>query len=332
VQPFSNGLPAAVAVLVGARVVVCALHAWAVVRGYPVLRRVSGPRRGEASRLWSTAGWLTVSGVVSPVLVSADRFVVGAVLPVAAVAYYSTASEVATKMWLFTAALQPVLFPALAASLVRSPEAAAALFDRAVRATIAVLAPAALLLVLFGRDAVTVWLGADVARAAGPALQWLSVAVFVNSVAQVPYAAVQGGGRADVAAKLHLIELPLYAGLLWWLAHEHGLLGVALAWLARMAADGFVLLALSGRALPALAVPARRAAVATFVVAAGLCACTLPVSLGARLAAALAGFVALAAAVPLGLVTPAERAALRRWVGGRRAMPEATAEAAPAAN
>ena len=48
-------------------------------------------------------------------------------------------------------------------------------------------------------------------------LQILAVGVFINSLAQVPFALLQGVGRPDLTATLHLIELPLYLGLLWWL-------------------------------------------------------------------------------------------------------------------
>lgn len=319
VQPYTRSLPAAVGVLVAARAVLCVLHLWAVLRAYPPLRRVRAPRRADAARLWRVAGWLTVSSIISPVLVSVDRFAVGALLPVAALAHYATASEVATKMWLFTAALLPVLFPALASDLVTSPERAAALFDRAARAIVLALAPAALVLVLFGRDALTLWLGAAFARESAPALQWLAIAVLLNSVAQVPYAAVQGAGRADVAAKLHLVELPIYGALLWWLAREYGVVGVAFAWLARMAGDGFALLTSTRRVLPALDAAARRAGWAMLASAVGLALCTRPETLGARAATLGVGLVALAVAARFGLVTPSERAAVRGWVARRRA-------------
>jgi Na+-driven multidrug efflux pump len=69
----------------------------------------------------------------------------------------------------------------------------------------------------------------------------LAIAVYVNAVAQVPYAVLQGGIDAKSPALLHLVELPLYVALLFWLASTRGIQGVAIAWFARMAIDGLAL-------------------------------------------------------------------------------------------
>jgi O-antigen/teichoic acid export membrane protein len=57
------------------------------------------------------------------------------------------------------------------------------------------------------------------------------------SVAQVPYAALQARGRADLTGKLHLIELPLFAVAVWWLTERLGIAGTAVAWALRSVGD-----------------------------------------------------------------------------------------------
>lgn len=322
-QRVTHGLPAAVSVLVIVRVMLCVLHAIAVWRVVPELRRPRGARRDDIVGLWRVAGWMTVTSIVSPVLVSADRFVIGGVLPAAALGHYATASEVATKMWLFTAALGPVLFPALAATIGRDDVRAASLFDRAMRVTaLAVFGPA-LALVLFAREGLTLWLGASFAAASAPSLQFLAIAVYANCLAQVAFAAVQGGGRADIAGKLHLIELPLYLGTLGLLLHHFGLIGVALAWLLRMAIDGLALLAASRTVLPAGAAAIRRGAVLLGGGTVALAVASLPTSLGARLLTVATVVVALAAGGWRYVVLHDERALLvdavtERWRAFRR--------------
>src|SRR5262249_2073123 len=73
--------------------------------------------------------------------------------------------------------------------------------------------------------------------------------IFINSVAQVPFAVLQGAGRPDWTAKLHLLELPLYALLLVALGKNYGLTGIAVAWLARVVLDAVALFVLCGRVL-----------------------------------------------------------------------------------
>lgn len=331
VLPFSRRLTAAVGVLAAARAVLCVLHGAAVLRAFPPLRRVRAPRARDLARLWRTAGWMTVSSVVSPVLVSVDRFAVGALLPAAALAHYATASEVATKLWLFTAALLPVLFPAFTATLAVDPRRAAALFDRGVRVTALALAPTALALVLFAREVLTQWIGADFAREAAPVLQWLTVAVFANAVAQVPYTVLQGAARADLAGKLHLVELPLYAAALWWLPRHAGLVGVALAWLARMAGDGVAMSILAAHAVPEARAAARRAAGVIVGGGAVLAICTVSMPLGARVTMWLLAVFVIGAAGWARVLTPEERI-FARALGARGRLSRRTqAEARSAA-
>src|SRR4029077_1180053 len=81
--------------------------------------------------------------------------------------------------------------------------------------------------------------------------QWLAVGVFINSLARVPFAAVQALGRPDAIAKLHAIELPLYLGTLCWLLSAYGIYGAAVAWTFRVSLDTLILFAMAGRFVPA---------------------------------------------------------------------------------
>ncbi len=317
VQAVSDRLPAAVATLVVTRAVICALHAVVVAGLYPALRVPRPPRARELRRLWGVAGWMTVSTAANPILVTGDRFLIGAALPMAAVAQYAAVSEVASKLGVVAAVLQPVLFPALAATLAADPRRAAALFDRGARVTALALVPPTLVLVAFAPEGLRLWLGADLARAAAPVLQLLAVAAYVNTCAQMPYAALQGAGRADVPAKLHVIEVPLYLGTLWLLLGRFGLVGAAAAWLARMLVDALALFAAAPLVLPAAGAELRRAAGLAAGGALALGACALVGPLAARAAAAAVGLAVYAYAARRWLVLPEERAFAGGWVAAR---------------
>ena len=71
--------------------------------------------------------------------------------------------------------------------------------------------------IALAQDGLRLWLGPEFAQHSFRVLQWLAVGVFINSLAQVPFSLLQGVGRPDITATLHLIELPLYLGVLWWL-------------------------------------------------------------------------------------------------------------------
>jgi O-antigen/teichoic acid export membrane protein len=179
-----------------------------------------------------------------------DRFVIGALVSMTAVAYYATPYEVVTKFQVISAALTGVMFPAFSSSFALDPERTALLFRRSLKSVVLVLFPIMLCVVALAHDGLRLWLGADFAQHSYRVLQWLAVGVFLNSLALVPFTLLQSAGRPDLTAKLHLIELPVYFGLLWWLIGLGGIEGAAIAWSARMGVDAFCLFVLVKRLLP----------------------------------------------------------------------------------
>jgi O-antigen/teichoic acid export membrane protein len=236
--PFGASARVAVAIVVAARVVYWLAHFFVLNGVAPGIARPRLPSRVALRELAHVGGWITVSNVVSPIIVQADRIAVATLFPIAASGWYGSAAEVATKQWLFTAALQPVLFSALSAAIKPAPARAAELMERAARITLLALLPAAIILAAFAEPGLRAWIGPAYSPDAGPVLRWLTVAVYVNAVSQVPYSVLQGGIDARAPAIVHLIELPIYLVLLVWLATTVGIRGVAIAWFIRMVVDG----------------------------------------------------------------------------------------------
>lgn len=232
------------------RLVFFVAHLIACLKVMPNLRRL-GINLSAIRPLFRFGAWLTVSNVVSPLMVYLDRFVIGSVISLAAVAYYVTPYEVVTKLLIFPAAIVGVLFPLFSSSHVALPGRAAAYFERGTRYVILIMLPITLVIVLFARQGLSIWLGSDFSDKSVAVLQWLAVGVFINSIAQVPFSLVQGVGRPDITAKLHLLEAPFYFFLLWWLLRVWGIEGAAFAWAARIFLDTAFLFVVTGRVLPA---------------------------------------------------------------------------------
>jgi O-antigen/teichoic acid export membrane protein len=258
---------------------------------------------------------MTVSNIISPLMVNGDRFVIGSLLSVAAVAYYVTPFEVVTKLWLIPGAVLGVLFPAFASSFASDPTRTATLVDRAVRVMIVMVFPISFALVALGREGLTLWMGAAFAHESTAVLQWLAIAVLINCVGYVPFTALQAIGRSDLTAKVHLLELPVYAVAIWWLTQRFGLAGVAVAWTLRVTIDTTLLLVLTARPLATT----RRELARSMRVFAALLAClgiaaTLP-STTARVIFFVAGLAVFLPMSWLWLLRPPERNALRRYLG-----------------
>jgi len=182
-------------------------------------------------------------------MVNLDRFLIGALISMAAVAYYVTPYEAVTKLWIIPSALSGVLFPAFATALGQDRKRAALLFDKAVTYIFLSLFPIIVGVLALGRFGLQVWLGAAFAQRCTVVLSLLAVGVFFNSLAQVPFWQIQAASRPDWAAKVHLVELPFYLLAFWWLTKRYGINGAAAAWMLRTAIDTAIMFWLSSRLL-----------------------------------------------------------------------------------
>jgi O-antigen/teichoic acid export membrane protein len=143
-----------------------------------------------------------------------------------------------------------VLFPAFSTSFVQDRKRTALIFGRGVKYTFLIMFPITLLIVTLASEGLELWLGAEFALKSLRVLQWLSIGVFLNSISFMPFALLQGAGRPDITAKLHLVELPFYLLALWWMLVKFGIEGAAVAWAVRAAVDALLLFVTAQRLLP----------------------------------------------------------------------------------
>ena len=246
---FSGNLSTIAWVLVSGRVVACLAHAWFVWRELPSLQKNFAIHRQLAASLCASGGWLSVSNVVSPFMGYVDRFVIGATVSAAAVAYYATPNELITKLWIIPGALTSVLFPTFAAQAARQGEQAWTLFKQAVQGLFAVMLPISVGLVLFAHDLLALWINPDFAAHSAPVLQLFAVGILINCLAHVPFTLIQSAGTARSTAIVHCVELPFFLVALWWFTFKFGVTGAAMAWVLRMVVDTALMFLISGSLL-----------------------------------------------------------------------------------
>ena len=253
VLPFSNNLCPVVAVLVAGRFIAWGVYLFLCLRLVPELRYRVNISRVMLRPLISFGGWMSVTSILGPVMLYVDRFLIGALLSMAYVAYYTTPYEVVTKLLYVPCAFVGVMFPAFSTSLVQGRNWAAHLFGRGLNYVFLAIFPLTIIITTLSHEGLEFWLGIHFAQNSTSVLQWLAVGVFVNSLAQIPFSLIQGAGRPDITAKLHIIELPFYLLTVWWLTITYGIEGTAIAWVLRVAVDAIALFAITPRLLPATA-------------------------------------------------------------------------------
>jgi O-antigen/teichoic acid export membrane protein len=216
---------------------------WAVAKALP-LGAGGRVKSGLIKTLFSYGGWITVTSLLSPLLSSMDRFLIGSVLNVDAVAYYTVATNLSSKVSVIPGALVTSLFPKLS----RGAEGDA---DRIASNAVVELAAVITPLIVAGLVAMPIfmhlWVGAAFASHAAPVATILLLGMWINGLAYIPYNHLQARNRPDIVAKFHTIEVVPFLALLWLGLHFFGLPGAAWATTLRVTIDAVLLFAVAGR-------------------------------------------------------------------------------------
>lgn len=243
------GLEGISAILCFGRIAACVIHAFYAVKVLPAGVGVGRVKRSLISQLLSMGGWMSISNIISPLMSYVDRFVLGFVVSAQAIAYYATPQELVLRIGIIPTAVAAVLFPLFTSHAVNQKGGMTSHVRQYSFIIFSLLAPLALGLAFFAHPVLASWISREFADQAALPLRIMSLAALCSGLAQVPFTMLQGRSRADVTAKLHLVELPLYMGLLYVLVVAYGVVGAACAWLVRIAVDMIALYVLCIRDL-----------------------------------------------------------------------------------
>jgi O-antigen/teichoic acid export membrane protein len=295
--------------LVACRLANTLSYAWLIRPLLPgfSLRRLS---LRPALPLLRIGGWMSLSGALTQALLYADRFLIGALLSLTAVAFYATPLDLVLRMWILPVAVAQAMMPAIASGFRTLPEGTAALLRRGGLLILAAVVPACLLLAGFAHDILRLWLGAEFAAGGAGVLRILALGILFSCLGFAPGTLIDAIGRPDVTARFALLQavlfLPLSALMLLWLGIE----GAAIAWALRCAADCLGRMWLAARLYPASREASRQLLLPLGAGALGIAVTALMPGLGAVIAAGCIGF-AVFAGLAVRALAPEERAGLR---------------------
>ena len=265
VLQFNDSLLFVVISLITIRVIALGTYLLFCLHQVPGMLTTLNIQRRMIRSFLTFGGWMTVCNIISPLMVYLDRFLIGVIISMTAVSYYSLPYEVVTKLWVLSIAIVGVLFPAFSATVGNDKIRAAWLFDRAVNLIFLIMFPLSLVIIALSYEGLEFWLGAEFARNGQPVLQRLAVGVFIHSLARVPFVLIQSAGRPDILAKTFLIELPLYLIILWWSLVTYGIKGAATVWTIRIMVDTVIFFMVASYVLPETKPFTRRNSVNVFM-------------------------------------------------------------------
>lgn len=243
-------LPVIILLLLIARLLTCVALVIAVPFALPGLVWQWPHEWRFLRELLAYGGWVALSNVLSPVLIYLDRFMLAALVGIAAVGYYTAPYEATTRLLIIPASLVTTLFPLVSSLGLKNEQSALSrMFTASVRNLIVVLAAPVTAILVFAPDLLTLWLGAEFSAQSALAMRILAIGLLVNGLAHVPHSYIQALGRPDIPAKFHVLELLAYPLAAWFLIRNFGITGAAAAWTFRATADALLLFGAASRLL-----------------------------------------------------------------------------------
>jgi O-antigen/teichoic acid export membrane protein len=220
------------------------------------------------------SSWLSITNIVSPLMVSMDRFVIGSLMTLSAVAYYTASYTAMSRLLILPSSVVRALLPEVSrreGNVRVEVWQLASTVGKTVGVAVTLLAIPA---VALADILLKAWLGPLMAQQSTLPMQVIAMGVILNSIAYIPFTVLQGVGRTDIPAKAHMAELIVYIPALYLLTRAWGISGAASAWTLRAALDLALLLWAANRMPGAATRLASRRGYAYLLAGAG-CAVTI---------------------------------------------------------
>ncbi len=231
------------------------------------VRQMVRPAGRHVRDLLSFGGWAAVSSFVGTIMNSVDKLAIGAALGAASVAHYVVPFNAISRLSIVPSALLRALFPRMSQADAQSSKA---MEVHALETLTIVMTGLCCGLILNLRALLELWLGAQLVPISVPIAMILAAGIWCNSLASVPFWALQAQQKPHVPARIHLLQVIPYLVVLMLALHFFGLLGAAVAWSGRMLVDALLLARASRYSQSALRPVGLGAAAVVAALAAGL--------------------------------------------------------------
>lgn len=187
--------------------------------------------------------WITISGIIGPLMIYGDRFFVSSFVSTLELPNYAIPQEALQRLLIIPASLCGAIMPRL---ISQSKIDALFLYNNINKKV------TFLMLVLCGLTsaiaplAMSIWISDEFSQHSIHIVNILLIGIFFNSLATLPYTLIHAKGNPKITTIMHCIELIVYIFLLSILVEKFGLTGAAMAWTIRVFID-YILLKIYSR-------------------------------------------------------------------------------------
>lgn len=229
--------------LVFARLIITVAHLVAINFKIPLSSLIYSEisTKNETKILLSFGAWMTLSNLISPLMVTADRFIISYLLGASVVAFYTVPFDFIIRLLIIPAALTGALFPRFTYLFKNNKDDVKRIYKKSFNIIFIIMLLICLTIFLGSFWGLSIWINKDFAKHSWSIASILSVGLLFNGLAQIPYAAIQAHGEINITSIIHVVEFILYVPLLYFALQYYGLNGAAVVWSLRVFSDYVIL-------------------------------------------------------------------------------------------
>jgi O-antigen/teichoic acid export membrane protein len=218
-------------------------------RMFPAMRQCSIDRQ-MIRPLLSYGGWIAICNILLAIIGSLDRFLIGILISVQALAYYAPPAEMVFRLMIIPSVLGMTLFPAFCTLSTADPSHLERLYARSLKYVVLLIGPTIAIAAVFADDIISLWLGREFALRSTAVFQLLLGGMFLTAIGHMPANLLDGIGRPDLRAKAFFVCIAVYVPLVCVLTSRIGIVGTALAWTIKAALELSIFLLQLRKVLP----------------------------------------------------------------------------------
>jgi O-antigen/teichoic acid export membrane protein len=209
------------------------LLAYAIVahRLAPALRFRPSFRPGALKSEWKFAASMGVIALTAVLLTQIDKTMISKMLSLHQFGYYTLAYQAAASVSLLQTSINGVALPSLTAAHSRSPDDLVPLFEKTSQVTGFIVTLPCLMLMFFGQEIATLWVGAGPAAQIRTVLALLSIGFLLNALVSTPYIVAVALGRPQIPLVVNITAFVVYVPTVYILIRTAGVEGAAVGWI-----------------------------------------------------------------------------------------------------
>lgn len=181
--------------------------------------------------LFRYSGLVSVTNLTSQLIVNSDKILISFFLPIGALAYYTVAFELASKLWHIPNIVMRAYGPAFSCLSGRADLLGIRRHYMTSVRKIAIAATfLAAMMVFFPKEILSYWISPEYGSEAWVVLATLAVGLLLSCYTIGPYTLIMAIGRAEVTSKIHGILVLIHIGLCLVFIPRLGIAGAGLSW------------------------------------------------------------------------------------------------------